>query len=65
MTLVLSRRENESVRIGEVIVTIQQLRKNAVKLAIDAPKHIKILRTELPDQQPEKMEKVDATSNTG
>lgn len=48
--LVLSRRENESIVIGDrVTVTIVEIRGNQVRLAIEAPKEVRILRTELTD----------------
>lgn len=46
--LVLSRKINESVLIGDsVVVTVLVIRGNAVRIGIDAPKDIQILRTEL------------------
>ncbi len=46
--LVLSRRKDESVVIdNQVRVTVVEIRGNRVRLAIDAPAEVKILRTEL------------------
>ncbi len=46
--LVLSRRKQESVAIGDAIrVTVVEIRGNRVRLAIEAPKDVKVLRTEL------------------
>lgn len=46
--LVLSRKPNESIRIGEgVVITVLAIRGNAVRIGVDAPKDIQILRTEL------------------
>lgn len=46
--LVLSRKENESILIGnDIKVIISSIGKNGVKIAIDAPKNMTILRDEL------------------
>lgn len=48
--LVLTRKEGEQIRIGEdVFVTVSDVckRTGAVRIGIDAPNEIKILRTEL------------------
>ena len=46
--LVLSRKTDESIRIGDDIeVTVVSVRGNRVKLAISAPKEIPIQRSEL------------------
>lgn len=48
--LVLSRRENESIVIGDrITVKIVEIRGNQVRLAIEAPKEVRVLRTELVD----------------
>ena len=48
MSLVLTRKKNESVHIDGVIkVTVVEAGSGKVKLAIDAPEHIQILRDEL------------------
>lgn len=50
--LVLSRGENEQVRIGDnIIVTVVRLSGNKVKLGFEAPSSIQIVRTEL-DNEP-------------
>ena len=46
-TLTISRCKDQSVRIGESIVTVASSAKGKVRLRISAPSHIKILRTEL------------------
>ena len=46
--LVLTRRIEEKVTIGdEIIVTILDVNGRQIKLGIDAPKQVKILREEL------------------
>jgi carbon storage regulator len=48
--LVLSRREKESIVIGDrITVTIVEIRGKQVRLAIDAPEEIRVLRSELVD----------------
>jgi carbon storage regulator len=48
--LVLSRKSNESIHIGDsVVVTVLEIRGNKVRLGIDAPKEIHVLRSELKD----------------
>jgi len=45
--LVLSRRVDESIRIGEAVITIISLAGGVVKVGIVAPPSVVILRTEL------------------
>lgn len=50
--LVLSRNEDESIRIGaDVVVTIRKIKGNQVRVAIDAPRAVKVLRTELEERR--------------
>ena len=47
--LILSRKRYQSVRIGDQItVTVSQIRGNQVRLAIEAPLDVRILRSEIP-----------------
>ena len=49
--LVLSRKSNERIQIGDsVVVTVLEIRGNKVRIGIDAPKEIHVLRSELQDQ---------------
>lgn len=49
MSLILTRRENESIEIGPNIrVTVHRLSAGNVRLAIEAPKETPIKRSELP-----------------
>ena len=46
--LVLSRKAMERIQIGDsVVVTVLEIRGNMVRIGIDAPKAIHILRSEL------------------
>jgi carbon storage regulator len=45
--LVLTRKEGEKIIIGDVIISIVSVRGKSVRIGIDAPKEIKILREEL------------------
>lgn len=46
--LVLGRKVNESVMIGdEIIVTLLAVEGDRVKIGIEAPSHVRILRQEL------------------
>lgn len=51
--LVLSRNEQETIYIGDVAVTVTHIGKHHVKLGIDAPHEVKILRAELRQQNQE------------
>ncbi len=46
--LVLSRKINQKIRIGnDVVITIVSVSENNVKIGIEAPSSVKILREEL------------------
>ena len=43
--LVLSRRENEKIRIGsDIVIKIVTISENQVKLGIEAPTEVKVMR---------------------
>jgi carbon storage regulator len=49
--LVLSRKVEEAIRIGpQVVVRVLGIENGQVKLGIDAPREVKIYRSELYDQ---------------
>ena len=46
--LVLTRKENETIRIGDdIVITLVKTQGGSVRIGIDAPKEVKILRGEL------------------
>ena len=46
--LVLSRRKNESVTLdGQIVVTILEVKGGVVRIGINAPRSVSIVRTEL------------------
>lgn len=46
--LVLSRRSGEKLQIGDnVTVTVVRIRGNRVRIGIDAPDHVRVVRSEL------------------
>jgi len=50
--LVISRRPQESIRIGETVVTITRVQGQTVRLGIEAPRDVPIVRCELPTKSP-------------
>lgn len=47
--LVVTRRKGEGLRIGEdVVVHVGKLKAGSVRLAIEAPPHVRVVRSELP-----------------
>jgi len=56
--LVISRKINEKIKIGDDIeITIVSMDKNQVRIGIDAPKNVTILRSELIEQITEENKK--------
>ena len=54
MMLVVSRKPRESIHIGNsIVVTVKEIVGNRVRLGIEAPKVIRILRAELLEQEVE------------
>lgn len=46
--LILSRKLNEKIKIGEdITLTIIELRGDQVKIGVEAPKHVKVFRQEV------------------
>lgn len=45
--LVLSRKVLESIQVGEdIVVSVVEIRGGKVRIGIDAPKHVQIMRAE-------------------
>jgi carbon storage regulator len=51
--LVLTRKTSERIHIGDnVVVKVIRLGRNTVKIGIEAPEHVRVLRSELCDDTP-------------
>ena len=50
MALVISRKPGESVQIGSALVTVRKSAKGRIVLVIDAPRTVRVLRTEIVKQ---------------
>jgi carbon storage regulator len=47
--LVLSRKTTQQLQIGEsIVITVLKVRGKAVQIGIEAPREMKVLRSELP-----------------
>jgi carbon storage regulator len=54
--LVLSRRESERIRLGDsIVVTVVRLSGDRVRLGIEAPADVRILRCELESEKPARL----------
>jgi len=72
--LLLSRKKSERIRIGDnIVVTVVEVTGHCVRLSIEAPRHIRMLRSELlrspterssPGQQEAKCRSEEAKKNT-
>lgn len=50
--LVLSRKVQEGIQVGEnIVITVLKVKGNMVRIGIDAPSHVRVKRFELPDRQ--------------
>jgi len=48
--LVLSRKQNERIRVGDsVVVTVVRVSGDKVRIGIEAPAHVRVVRDELED----------------
>jgi carbon storage regulator len=53
--LVLSRKENETIHIGDdIVITLVKIDRNRVRIGITAPVEVKVIRSELAEDQGEK-----------
>ena len=51
--LILSRKVGESIRIGRVVeITITEIHEGKIRIGITAPRWVKVLRSELPEDPP-------------
>ena len=51
--LVITRKEQQSFRIGEdVVITVVEINRNQAKISINAPDSVRILRSELVGRRP-------------
>jgi len=51
--LVLSRRESDRIKLGDaIVITVVQVAGDRVRLGIDAPSEIRVLRGELEPENP-------------
>ena len=51
--LVLTRKLQEQITIGDdIVITILQVRGQAVRVGIEAPRNVRVLRAELADRKP-------------
>jgi carbon storage regulator len=49
--LVLSRKTQERIQIGDnVVVTVLRVKGNMVRIGIEAPKNVRVMRAELPEK---------------
>ena len=66
--LVLTRKSQDSIRIGDNIkVTILRIKGNTVRIGVEAPESVRIVRGELPDfgELSEGANSVDTTPSVG
>jgi carbon storage regulator CsrA len=50
--LVLSRRREEEIRVGDAVITVLAIQGNRVRIGIEAPDDVHILRNEVPRYEP-------------
>ena len=62
--LVLSRKLNQEITIGDnVTITVLKVKGNTVRLGIDAPRHIRVVRGELQQETEEQTAEVTVVFN--
>jgi carbon storage regulator len=55
--LVLSRKQNERIRVGDsVVVTVVRVSGDKVRIGIEAPPNVRVLRDELDDETADDVE---------
>jgi carbon storage regulator CsrA len=51
--LVLTRKVREQIRIGnDIVITVLRVKGQSVRIGIEAPRGVRVLRAELPDAKP-------------
>jgi carbon storage regulator len=64
--LVLSRKEGQAIHIGsDIVITVAKLGGNRVRIAVDAPKHVPVLRGELAEWQEGSFDDVELGDGQG
>ncbi len=59
--LILTRRINESLKIGsDVTVTVMSIKGSQVRIGIDAPKNVTVLREEIADRNKQEARQEDS-----
>ncbi len=48
--LVVSRRESETIRVGDITIMVVRIQAGSVRIGIEAPPNVTILRGELVDK---------------
>ncbi len=56
--LVLSRRREEKIHIGDAVITVLAIEGNRVRIGIDAPEDVHVLRAEVPRYEPTSSEQL-------
>jgi carbon storage regulator CsrA len=62
--LVLTRKTNEQIQIGDhIVITILQVKGQSVRIGIEAPREVRVLRSELPrtERPPTELPLVEAS----
>ena len=59
--LVLTRKQKESIKIGDsIVVTILRVQGNSVRVGIEAPRDVRVVRGELTASKPAEQEQEEA-----
>ncbi|EMI55657.1 carbon storage regulator [Rhodopirellula sallentina] len=62
--LVLSRKLKEQIKIGDdITITVVKLRNNQIRLGIEAPRDVRVMRAELDKETPETTTKNEASAD--